>query len=66
VPNKEINVPICGVFNLNVGLGADTTGCETLVKRDTVLVVIVRVALHRDNAVAEFLGLGWCRGKSLV
>jgi hypothetical protein len=58
VPNKEINVPICGVFNLNVSLGADIISCETLVKGDVVLVVIVGVALHRDNAVTKSLGLG--------
>jgi hypothetical protein len=58
MPDKEINVLICGVSNPDVGLGADTTSCETLVKGDVVLVVIIRVALYRDNAVAEFLGLG--------
>jgi hypothetical protein len=66
VPDKEIDVPICGVSNPDVSLNADTTGCETLVKRDVVPVVIVKVALHRDNAVAESLGLGQCRRKSLV
>jgi hypothetical protein len=57
---------ICGVFNPDVSLNADTTSCKTLVKRDVVLIVIVRVALYRDNTVAESLGLGqYCR-KSLV
>jgi hypothetical protein len=58
MPNKEINMFICGVFNPDVSLNTDTTSCETLVKEDTMPVVIVGVALHRDNVVAESLGLG--------
>jgi hypothetical protein len=66
MPDKEINMPIYGVSNPDIGLGADITGCETFVKGDAVPVVIVGVALHRDNAVAESLGLGQCCRKSLV
>jgi hypothetical protein len=58
MPDKKIDVPICGVFNPDVSLSADITSCETFVKRDAVLIVIMKVALHRDNAVAKSLGLG--------
>jgi hypothetical protein len=58
MPNKEINVLICGVFNLDVGLNANITSYKTLVKKDVMLIVIIGVALHKDNAVAEFLDLG--------
>jgi hypothetical protein len=66
MPNKEINVLICGVSNLDISFSTDTTSCKTLVKRDVVLIVIIKVALHKNNTVAKSLGLGQCCRKSLV
>jgi hypothetical protein len=64
--DKEINMFIYGVFDLDIGLGINTTSCETFLKKDAILIVIVGVALYKDNAVAKSLGLGqYCR-KSLV
>ena len=57
---------ICSASDLDIGLCADTTGREALIKRNAVLVVVVRVILHRDNVVAKPLSLGQDRRISIV
>ena len=64
--DKEISVLIHSASDLDIGLCVDTTGREALVKRNAVPVVVVRVALYRDNVVAKPLSLGQDRRISIV
>ena len=64
--DKEISVPIRSASDLDIGLCVDTTGREALVKRNAVPVVVVRVALHRDNVVAKPLSPGQDHRISIV
>ena len=56
--DKEINMLIYNTFDLDISLCANITGHKALVKRNTVLVVVIRVALHKNNVIAKPLSLG--------
>ena len=64
--NKEINMLIYSAFDLDISLYANITSHKAFIKRNAVLIIVIKVTLHKDNVITKPLSLDQDRKISIV
>ena len=64
--DKKISILIYSTFDLDISLCANIIGYKALIKKNAVLVIIIRVILYKNNIVIKPLSLGQDRKINIV